>query len=60
LASASTVSPVQQESEESPMISQALENSPKLTTLEKQPEGIHELTTEKMNKLKTQWLNQLP
>jgi hypothetical protein len=59
-AAASTVSAFQQP-EESPILSQGIVDSPKLTTLEKQPEDSPELTaTEKITKLKTQWLELLP
>jgi len=56
----SAVSTFQQQSETLPMMSQAIENSSKLTALEKQPINSQELTAmEKITKLKTQWLNQL-
>jgi hypothetical protein len=61
LASAS-VSQVQQQPVESSIISQTIENSPKLTAFEKQqPSDSPDLTaTEKIVKLKTQWLELLP
>jgi len=61
------ISPVQQQSTDSPLIfygndssiiSQAIGNSPELTTLEKQPEDL--TATEKITKLKQQWLELLP
>jgi hypothetical protein len=65
---ASTVSQVQQQSvtdspiifhgQDSSIISQAIGNSPKLTALEKQPDDL--TAEEKITKLKTQWLSQLP
>jgi hypothetical protein len=56
----SIVSQVQQQPEDSPLISQALDNSPKLTALEKQSTDLQQLTAmEKITKLKTQWLDQL-
>jgi hypothetical protein len=56
------VSAFQQQSEDSPIISQGIADSPKLTTLEKQPaEDSPELTaTEKITKLKQQWIELLP
>jgi hypothetical protein len=70
-ATTATFAPVQQQSADSPIIfhgkdssiiSQALGNLPKLTAMEKQSAGDpSELTaTEKIHKLKTQWLSQLP
>jgi hypothetical protein len=57
LASASAVSAFQQQSEDSPIISQGIADSPKLTALEKQPEDSSQLTaTEKITKLKQQWM----
>jgi hypothetical protein len=51
----------QQPGEDSPTISQEIGNSPKLTALEKQSEDSPELTaTEKITKLKKQWLELLP
>lgn len=59
LASAS-VSAFQQ-SDDSPITVQGIEDSTKLTALEKQPGDSTELTaTEKTTKLKTQWLDLLP
>ena len=60
---ASAISPVQQQPTDSPLIfygnessiiSQAIGNSPELTTLEKQPEDLTAM--EKITKLKQQWL----
>ena len=46
---------------DSSTISQGIQESPKLTALEKQPEDSPELTaTEKIEKLKAQWLELLP
>jgi hypothetical protein len=60
-AASSAVSTLQQQSEDSPIISQAIVDSPKLAALEKQPEDSSELTaTEKITKLKQQWLDLLP
>jgi hypothetical protein len=60
-ATASAISSVQQQLEDSRITAQGISDSPKLTTLEKQPEGSGDLTaTEKITKLKTQWLSQLP
>ena len=63
----SSLSPVQQQSTDSPLIfygndssiiSQAIGNSPELTEMEKQPEDLTAM--EKITKLKQQWINQLP
>ena len=60
LTAASAISQVQQPVEDSPIMSQGIENSPKLTTLEKQTVDSPELsTTEKITKLKTQWIDLL-
>ena len=60
LTAASAVSTFQQP-EDSLTVSQGVHNSPKLTTLEKQPVDSPDLTAmKKITKLKTQWLNQLP
>jgi hypothetical protein len=57
---AAFISTFQQQPPDSPTISQTIENSPKLTVLEKQPENANTLKTmEKVTKLKTQWLSQL-
>ena len=67
LQAPSAISPVQQQSADSPLIfygndssiiSQAIGNSPELTALEKQPDGLTAM--EKIIKLKTQWLELLP
>ena len=48
---------IEQPSADSSIISQGIENSPKLTALEKQPSESHELTaTEKITKLKSQYV----
>ena len=69
LQSASTISPVQQQSTDSPLIfygndpsiiSQAIGNLPELIALEKQPADSPDLTAmEKITKLKIQWLGLL-
>ena len=69
LHSASTISPVQQQSTDSPLIfygndhsiiSQAIGNLPELIALEKQPADSPDLTAmEKITKLKIQWLGLL-
>lgn len=69
LQSASTISPVQQQSTDSPLIfygndpsiiSQAIGNLPELIALEKQPTDSPDLTAmEKITKLKIQWLGLL-
>jgi hypothetical protein len=56
LAAASTVSTFQQP-ENSPIMSQGIVDSPKLTALEKQPDDL--TANEKITKLKQQWINQL-
>ena len=44
-----------------PTLAQNTQDSAELTALEKQPEGSEALTVmEKLTKLKTQWLSQLP
>jgi hypothetical protein len=67
LQAASVISPVQQQSADSPLIfygnessliSQAIEDSPELTALEKQPDDLTAM--EKITKLKQQWLELLP
>jgi hypothetical protein len=58
---AAVVSTFQQQLVDSPVISQGIKDSPKLTALAKQPENSPGLTaTEKTTKLKQQWLNLLP
>jgi hypothetical protein len=66
LQAASAISPVQQQSADSPLIfygnessiiSQAIGDSPELTALEKQPDDLTAM--EKITKLKTQWLDLL-
>src|SRR5687768_5763064 len=66
LQDGSAISSVQQQSADSPLIfygndssiiSQAIGDSPELTTLEKQPDDLTAM--EKITKLKQQWLNQL-
>jgi hypothetical protein len=66
LQAASAISPVQQQSADSPLIfygndssiiSQAIGNSPELTALKKQPDDLTAL--EKIEKLKQQWLELL-
>jgi len=60
LASSADVSTIQQ-SEDSPVISQGIVDSTELTSVEKQSEDSPESTaTEKITKLKQQWLNLLP
>jgi len=63
LQAASAISPVQQQSADSPLIfygndtsiiSQAIGDSPELTTLEKQPDDLTSM--EKITKLKQQWI----
>ena len=67
LQAASSISPVQQQSTDSPLIfygndssiiSQAIGDSPELTALEKQPDDLTAM--EKITKLKQQWLELLP
>ena len=67
LQAPSAISPVQQQSADSPLIfygndssiiSQAIGNSPELTALKKQPDDLTAM--EKITKLKTQWLDLLP
>jgi hypothetical protein len=67
LQTASAISPVQQQSADSPLIfygndssiiSQAIGNSSELTALKKQPDDLTAM--EKITKLKQQWLELLP
>ena len=60
LAASSVLSSVQQSAEDSPIISQGIQDLPKSLELDKQSSDSVELTTtEKIDKLKTQWLESL-